>query len=83
MMECQSTREAHIPGVLALQVLEKEEEANELRRKLGELIRLVEQFQDTVPEDLSKEVCFEQKSNQEVPHLLAMTFQQNANFGNK
>ena len=37
-------------------MLEKEEENNELRRKLGELIRLVEQFQDSVPEQLSEEV---------------------------
>ena len=40
----------------SLKVLEKEEGNNELRRKLGELIRLVEQFQDSVPEQLSDEV---------------------------
>ena len=39
-------------------MLEKEEENNELRRKLGELIRLVEQFQDSVPEEAFDEVLY-------------------------
>ena len=37
-----------------LQVLEKEEEVAELKRRLGELIRLVETYQETLPEPLEE-----------------------------
>jgi hypothetical protein len=33
-----------------VQVLEKEEEVNELTRRLGELIRLVEALEETTPD---------------------------------
>ena len=35
-------------------MLEKEEEVAELRRRLGELIRLVETYQETLPEPLEE-----------------------------
>ena len=45
-----------------LQVLEKEEEGNELRRKLGELIRLVEQLQEANSEEAFDEVRNDNRS---------------------
>ena len=61
-------------------MLEKEEEVAELRRRLGELIRLVETYQETLPEPV-EEALEPADEHHQVRGRLARPWPQMLKFG--